>query len=325
MILGALGFALLLLRIAPVGRSPVAVRELLGCEVEFGSVAAGWLRCPDELWVTSDSGRSWVKADLPAGHSAGVPLRGRLRTEKNGWIARNERIFETADGGRSWKEMGRVPLRDASQEVYWLDLSDDRRTAVAIVVEGERGAPKTVLVSRDGGRSWGKGVAMADAERAGVDGHSVLVVGQLTSRVSWDGGRTWAEQVLAVSPADREAFVNALDAPGSFCSRQGTRWLLYPEGYLFRWRTGEPGWRQVGGGGRIWTGTGELNPVQVMFADDRHGYLIGKDGKLRESSDGGERWAEVASPFSTVLAISCVSGRRCIVLGGDGRIGLLEE
>jgi hypothetical protein len=158
--------------------------------VQFVSPERGWVVGADAILATADGGAHWT-----------VQVRGRPQltsvdfvSDQRGWAVGTRSLLATSDGGRHWTALPeRCPLIRA---VHFVSPAVGFAVAggVGIVLYGGA-APETagvVLATGDGGHSWHRLAAPADAQSVCFNdpGHGWLGAGGRLYRTA-DGGRTW--------------------------------------------------------------------------------------------------------------------------------------
>ena len=156
-----------------------------------------------EIYHTSDSGRSWQRADVPALSG----LRSiSMANRETGWVVGDGVILRTDEGGSSWRQQ-RLPERADRAGLVSVSAIDSLH-AIAIGEAGER------LRTEDGGLTWRdvspgsadpseRPIAMSDVFCDRVARGRCWSVGQAIRRTK-DAGRTWqrveVEDIARVDP-----------------------------------------------------------------------------------------------------------------------------
>lgn len=248
------------------------------------------------LWRSADGGRTWESAGLPARDVFAVaasPADGAVYAG-----CEPSALFRSPDGVRAWKELAGLrtvpsapswsfPPRPWTSHVRW--IAPDPHDADRLLVGIEAGA---VLLSEDGGRTWADHRPDADRDPHALAWHPsapgrAYEAGGGGAAWSRDAGRTWQRADagrdrhyvwgLAVDPADPDRWwVSA--APGPSHAHRGRA----AEARIYRW---EGVWRPV-------TETLDAFPYALLLADGALYAGLG-DGRLLQSLDGGDTWAEM--------------------------------
>jgi len=235
-----------------------------------------------------------------------------------------------------------------------------RADLFAVAADGERvvaaGYFGTVIVSRDGGRTW-------DAPQTGTDeplyvvalgpGEEIWAAGRAGVVVrSEDGGRTWTRRA---TPFDRHVFGLYAAGPGAVLavgdyglqlrtSDAGAHWTCLPrEQDVILGRIARAGADAVVAGEfgtleRLPAGVppgsrGTLSGVPEDFyvfdvwldASGKLGIAVGLAGAIVRSEDGGATWARVTAPLTQDLFGVGGSGARVVVSGEGGLLALSED
>lgn len=292
--------------------------------------------------VTRNGGVSW--RERRAGKSA---LRF-VRADAAGrvWTGGRAGLFSSADRGRTWL---RLAADDATQ-VQGLSFASER-LGFAVTSGG------AVLKTRNGGDSW------RTTHQAGVALHAVEFasrthgwIGGDSGRVlaTRDGGLTWRPQVTERNEQIRALhFMDdstgwAADAGGGVLStrdggrswhtdtvlagfsprglqmqRPGTGWMVGDGGRMARlerglWAEGPP----AGVPAKVQS----VDLADVHFADSLHGWVVGEDGALLRTADGGRTWRLHFSRWPVDLLSVHFSDAATGVAGGrHGRVLLTRD
>lgn len=241
----------------------------------------------NRFWISDDAARTWQTVPQPV-LFAGPPqvLLSSLVSgpsflgPADGWWfgARpgtgQPTVWRTADGGRTWTDLVPSGLPTADRRVLQLVFLDPLRGALVVAAEGPDIWP-TLLVTRDGGRTWAP-VAPAWPPAGAPPGQGSLVSPTLLAH----GGRL----VLAL-----DVLVDRSSGP----SQQSRRLLAASEDGGSTWGS--------------WTETPRTLAVAAMGFDDAGGLVVADGKRLWSSADLGRTWRSgtVAGPDgqrSTLLA-----------------------
>lgn len=188
--------------------------------VQFVSASRGWVVGADRILATADGGAHWAVQD-----------RGRLQltsvdfvSDQRGWAIGAGSLLATADGGRRWTALPEpCPVIRA---VHFVSGSAGFAIAGGTGISPFGGwAPEAagvVLATSDGGRSWHRLAAPADAQSVCfTDPRSGWLGGAGRLYRTVDGGRSWmlAAAGVKVRPADRGTMIVQ-------CAGAGSAWAL---------------------------------------------------------------------------------------------------
>jgi len=217
----------------------------------------------DGIYESKDGGRSWRQTVLGGQDAMNLAAGGRRTV----WTAGHDVLARSEDGGLTWQNVQPDGLPHLDVHGFAVDPRD-RTLWAALAGDG-------LYRSRDGGESFelvtrevGAGVmALAVTE----DG--LILAGDMQQglMVSSDDGRTWRRTLkaglmgIAANPNDPKRIVAT--GPGILLSTDGGR----------TWRTVKA----------IQQGAG---PVAWAPSSPEVGYVVGFDGKLYKTSDGGRQW-----------------------------------
>ena len=255
------------------------------------------------VWKSRDGGQTWVDAELPQPDVFSVAVSAADGKVYAG--CEPSMLFVSDDAGESWEELSSLreipsaptwsfPPRPWTSHVRWIAPSP--HDADLLLVGIELGG---LMRSEDGGRTW------AD-HRPGAqrDVHSLVWHPRVLGRAyeaggggaawSHDGGDTWTPAdtgrdrhytwAVAVDGEDPNCwFVSA--SPGPFNAHRAGQ----AQALVYRWR-GEGPWQPVDGG---LPQPLDAMPYAFAFVDGRL-FAALSDGRLYESRDLGDSWAEAA-------------------------------
>lgn len=201
--------------------SPAAAgEELTG--VQFVSPSHGWAVGRGVILGTADGGAHWT-----------VQLAGRLDltavdfiNTSDGWAVGTGSLLATSDGGAHWTPLAEpCPL---IRSVHFTSPTDGYAVAggEATAVSGfATGVPDTggvVLVTHDGGRTWAKAAAPANAQTMCFSGGKngwLGANGQLYR--TGNGGKSWT--ALTAPPATEAGYVATMSVQ---CAGQDAAWAV---------------------------------------------------------------------------------------------------
>jgi len=209
---------------AGCGAPPAAATasdELAG--IEFASASRGWVVGRDAILATTDGGVHWR-----------AQLAGRLDltavdfvNARDGWAVGTGSLLATTDGGARWTPLAEpCPL---IRSVHFTSATDGYAVAggrVSTAGGYATGTPDTggvVLVTHDGGRTWAKAAAPANAQTVcfsgGEDGW-LGANGQLYR--TGNGGKSWTA-LTAPSTADEAGYVATMSVQ---CAGPDAAWAV---------------------------------------------------------------------------------------------------
>ena len=278
----------------------LAVGSIAGCGGDEGSVSEP---------TGGESAEGSASADLQHIHGLGVTGDRLFIATHNGlWAAAKDTTKPQ-------------PVGSTRQDIMGFSIVDDKR----FVGSGHPGPSQTNLPpnlgfieSRDGGRKWNSISLMgkADFHVIQVRGAQVYGVnsGDGALMASADGGRNWQKRTppagifgLAVDPTSSRRLVASTER-GVFASEDaGESWRprSAEAGGLLVWTSPEQLYL-VGGdgtvqmsadGGRQWQPTGNIEGQPAAFvADGGDLYAALADATVKRSRDGGRSWTLRAAP-----------------------------
>jgi YVTN family beta-propeller protein len=236
-------------QVLPVVPYPLYAVTMVGPKVAFGLGTAG---DPTAVVRTDDAGTSWTTVgQLPALPSpyGGASLAFANRSDGVA-VSMSGALYRTANGGRSWRQVA-------------------GRTASSVALDGDAGCAftsSTVLVTRNGGRTWGADSALSLPQGASPEGCAALVAAP-----------TWRAAVSAFSLGGAfEAALGGQDA----------------------WATLNTGLYRTQDGGSTWTlyqspALANTYLVALSFGTPQIGLAL-TQGSLFRTTDGGQVWRPLA-------------------------------
>lgn len=275
----------------------VSVRANRGLLVCAGEPSAG--QESKQIYSTQDGGRNWTlvtaTAQSPSGTGPGVPFSGYVGrmaslSGATAFMALNRSgVEETTDGGRSWTAIPTLPVASDLATVGFSSSEDGW-------VEVSQGGQVDIYVTADGGKTWSlrypANPPVSGLAAIGNTFYGLVPVQGGTEVWSYGASGDWVE--LARFPSGPGP-VNPLGMTGSPSS-----WVVYGQERL----------HLSPNAGRTWTASQPLPGfvVSASFGTRAAGWYVdaassGKNLLLR-TTDGGERWTPVATPFSPATVVA---------------------
>lgn len=203
---------------------------------------------------------------------------------EEGWVVGQlGKIFHTTDGGKHWGEQ-------SSQTNLLLTEVDfvDQSHGWAV---GERGV---ILHSEDGGKSWKiqqSGVSYPLFDVDFIDQRKGWAVGHWgTILFTEDGGQHWSERSLSRELKERNqidpaALIDVVDpTTGEVVAKAGQ--LLTKDVIAEILKRGLSNVRV----------RDDVVLNAVFFLDDTHGWIVGEQGRILRTEDGGQHWENTMLP-----------------------------
>lgn len=246
-----------------------------------------------QVWSTIDGGQTWAaKAELKtADWHFNESDQIQFMDELHGWIVETLTIWRTEDGGRSWKKVF-SPFEQKAEgqpvRAFFLDL----RQAWVCGTYGE------VYSTNDGGETWViqtvsakesdfTDVFFSDEKTGWLIGYIGGQPGNLLYRTN-DGGKTWRLVPIAVNQGHLESVYFLNDKEGWLSGAVESDDAKAEAGRAILVRTVDGGktWE------RVFAKDDEPFFSRVMFVDEQHGWLFGRDN-VYQTQDGGQSWHTV--------------------------------
>ena len=251
------------------------------------------------------------------------------------------RVARSTDGGASWQELV-TPLSEPGTAVAFADAN-------TVVVMGNTGQ---TMRSTDAGASWTTGFAFSASAfyrlrfSSPTFGLAVSAVNGLTLRTT-DAGETWTrigggtidENVvgMAASPSGNVVLAGSLGRAMLRSVDGGSTWLRsgsFPVGAQFQKPTFATEQRAIAirpegqivlsvDAGQTWSiaddrlGQDQIRLNDATMASATLGLVVGNEGLILRSTNGGSSWAAVTSGSSLQLkAVRCLTATVCLAGGG---------
>jgi photosystem II stability/assembly factor-like uncharacterized protein len=254
------------------------------------------------LAVSTDSGRSWRGASLPACRLASS--LSFLSSEVGFALAHQssarQAIYATTDGARSWHRRGTIPLRNSNGSIAFASRLDG--WAVRFTSATGASGRGTLYRTTDGGRNWtrsdtclGNAVPRINTTCQtprffGTDGvmpavatNTATHTNRLLLYTTKNAGRTWSAHPVPVGQALKWYITQGQPIP--FSAPNARDLFVFQSGALYT----------TVDGGRTWSRLPEphLSGYAVLdFASAEYGW-IQADGHLDYTTDGGRHWKQI--------------------------------
>jgi len=227
----------------------------------------------------------------------------------NVWISGNYgTLCFSSDAGRTWEKQD-SGIRDL---LLGSITFAGRRSGWASGVKG------TILHTTDGGTTWQPQASGTEHDLLDLfclDEHTCWVVGEFgTILHTGDGGASWAPQIEEQDTIYNDVF---------FADRRNG-WVVGEFGTILH----------TGDGGASWqpqecsdivpevSATEWERPLPALyglfFRDALQGWIVGMDGVILRTEDGGKKWAKLPSPTDKPLYSIMVKGNRGWIVGNKG-------
>jgi photosystem II stability/assembly factor-like uncharacterized protein len=216
-----------------------------------------------------------------------------------GWIV-GPRLLATQDGGKTWIELrrdglGTIQAEEFFQGQHWIQFTSPE-TGWSV---GGSGVAKTT----DGGRTW-TSIVVTDGEDESLQSLFFIspnegwVVGASVYH-SRDGGQSWER--LSHTPAGDVLRQRNRRISPSFANYKPALWLKdATNGFMARldgevYATSDSGktWKI------IWQVDKRIN--DIFFVNEHAGWIVGSDGLVARTCDGGWTWSSASAPTKADL------------------------
>lgn len=253
--------------------------------VQFLDAQTGWIAGGSDLILyTGDGGASWNMADMSFTQYLTSPRDLYFQDANHGWIA-GKYILYTENGGGSWTVQSQTPggSIERFQGIHGTGTGN-------VMVVGPAGQ---MIRTANYGADW-------DTLHAGIgwDLESIFFLNQ--SR-GWAVGDHAAYFITENGGTDWQFFRMGLDdgrlTDIVFFDDQ-TGWATgqeysgpYLNGKVFKTETGDNGWQEK-------AEFQQKTPQALFFLDENTGWVVGEQGLIACTDDGGENWTEQDNPYS---------------------------
>lgn len=288
---------------------------------------------------STDQGVNWTDVS-PAGFSENWVDMAFNATGAGIAVGPGGRVARSTNGGASWQELV-TPLSEPGTAVAFADAN-------TVVVMGNIGQ---TMRSTDAGATWTTGFAFSASAfyrlrfASPTVGLAVSAISGLTLRTS-DGGQTWTrigggtidENVIgmAASPSGNVVLVGSQGRDMIRSTDGGATWVrpgFSPVGHQFQRPSFATEQRVIAirpagqialsvNAGQTWSiaydRLGQVGLANTM-ASASVGIVVGDNGLILRSTDGGSTWATVASGTTLPLkSVGCLTATLCLAGGFDG-------
>lgn len=223
---------------------------------------------------------------------------------QHGWaVGSNGQILATTDGGATgfYQESG-----INSYSLFGLHFIDNQSGWIA----ADRGS---ILHTSDGGNTWieqrsGTSLRLYDVQF--TDANTGWVVGDWRTVLhTTDGGTTWTKQSI---PNISGPHINALHMLNSqigwatSATSRGNRSLIGTKDGGLSWEI-------------LFDGSGTIFR-DIFFVNEHEGWIVGDNGLIRHSTDGGQSWSDQRSGSEILQGVHFVNTQTGWAVGSEGTI-----
>jgi photosystem II stability/assembly factor-like uncharacterized protein len=258
-----------------------ASRDLFNAAAVIGTTRGLIVGARGTILLTRDGGESWEpQSSGTVASLSGVDFATRRRAVIAG--PENELLLST-DGGAHWSAR-KLPGASHPRDVAF----SDAKRGIAV---GDHTAPSSsvdIFVTRDGGDTWSTREALNGFATPAIDfadAQTALVTGGTAVGLSSDGGQSWQRQSVAASLSSIRV------ASGRYRTR------------VFVPAAGNAIW-QLGATSRTVAREPWERAKSAAFIDADHGVIVGRNGTILRTEDGGKRWSRRIS--NTALDLNTV-------------------
>jgi photosystem II stability/assembly factor-like uncharacterized protein len=285
-------------------------------QLQFINEHEGWFADSENLWHTSDGGKTWRLVASLDQESRNID-HFQFTTSHLGWMIQSQELYRTKNGGVTWDHIP-TPMSEgagslysfhfeANGEVGWIAggiyypvKSGNCMNNAAGLLPGYTPACLNGAVFRtdDGGISWQQQPTSKHPGRfmsiMFVDSNHGWVAGDADVQYTTDGGRTWHDDRFARGCGDFSDLQDTYTTMITFVDRSNG-FLLFSFGMIAKSEDG----------GKTWCGLPDLPESdsctdcylgiqrelrRVLFRDVNYGLALDDQGFMYESTDAGVSW-----------------------------------
>ena len=230
-------------------------------------------------------------------------------TDQEGWACgRWGEVLHTGDGGDTWTRQDTG--KDCTlSSICFVDLKNGWAV-------GDKG---TIIRTADGGQNWVAQASPVDYFHMDVHFSDAKTGWIATDRTTIlhtvDGGKNWQVQFH-----DEDFILKGL----SFCDPKNG-WAVGEYGYIYHTRDGGRTWQYQAGEFGFSEETGDIIGGNFLFdvvaVDPVRAWVVGIDGYVARTTDGGKTWQEIPNGFPKTQLFGIASDQQGrIVIGGTGTL-----
>jgi photosystem II stability/assembly factor-like uncharacterized protein len=295
----------------------------------------GWFFDQGSLWTTADGGSVW---EIVYSASANEQTIEKVEFVNSylGWMIKGGALFRTEDSGRTWTPMP-VPisfphgeLRDfkflADGKVGWIAGGLYRPVSQREILQSPNNAISpdskavlegAILRTDDGGERWRQqslpnGEAYRFLQLYFFDAKHGIALGDTGVVYTLTGGDPWKTANFRKGCVDQQYRQTAEGRPiNVFFLDSNKGWLSFTDGYVAKSDDGGRTWCDLLHPEDVWS-TSSYNTFfqKIIFTDESHGWGLGADGTLYETTDKGVMWAkyEASVKFDDIFFLNADQG-----------------
>ena len=239
------------------------------------------------LNVINTNGQNWTAINSPTTNTI---LSCSFVDENTGWIATTDAVYKTSDGGVSWVSQSLPPVpENTARLISSIHFINETTGIIAygnyLYSGHDPSLVDSTLWTSDGGNTW-EFRDQGNSEQGSYDLDAILVsptiaysMGQYgNNKKTTDGGYTWSSLEFNPSLGYSSVKIFALDPSNVYFA--GLNNILI---------TGAIGKED----NSVWNVTDfpEIRSVRdIFFIDSLNGWLVGTDGIIKYTNNGGSTW-----------------------------------
>lgn len=298
-----------------------------------------WIYDAKTLWQSRDGGQSWVEVNGIVANEP--PLGYHFVSAEIGWRYSLVNLYRTTDSGKTWAVVA-TPLDLEKGELRSVWFSDDKTGWVADGVYrplteeekrigvtnnarlGNQVLDAAVFRTDDGGDTWNRqplspvwegritDVKFFDKSRG-------LALGEIVYHTD-DGGKSWSRPVFKRGCVSEKYLGDFYEASPQYLAMLDSNlwWLSFDDGRIVKSLDGGRAWCDLLHPGRVpFSQGGHEYFTSLHFDTPEHGWGLGWDRFLYETTDAGANWKRLTSDV-TVESISFANRSEGLFVSNEG-------
>lgn len=230
---------------------------------------------------------------------------------QKGWVAgSNGTMLTTDDGGKNWRAINKF-TDDTIKDVYFSDANHGWALTEKDIYSSGAASPSSILETSDGGNSWKKATLEGEGKERLV---RLFFSKEGAGRAVGEAGTMFELQESSVIWKKINLPVRYLLLDGSFTDQNKS--LIIGGGGATYFTDDGVSWKPAS-----FTGKAASKLNSVFFINQNVGWIVGADGKIFATNNGGKRWREQNSKVTQNLFDVCfINTAEGWAIGDEGLI-----
>lgn len=290
------------------------IRSIFFKDSNNGYAVSGTIGYARAIFTTTDGGETWVQKCYDW-ESDGL-LSIYVNSNGKGWaVGLAGIIYITENDGNSWSQIlsGMKSYAYSGDDIYSVFCINENMSWAVGHRRGGGGGGSIILNTTDGGKIWktqlyNSGTSKPIRSIYFLDEHFGWALGDYGIWRTTDGGEHWIE--------------GCINGKSLFFIDKNIGWLVKETFNIY-----EDAIFKTTDGGITWLPKATESGIYVYFVTNDNGWIVGKNGSIRKSTDGGESWISNTSGTSNDLNSikffdsnlgMCVGDAGTVLLSTDG-------